>query len=178
MIRDIETLLTEDEVVLQDCRVHWIVFCKPLVYAVLALLVAALFHPLVGALILLMDMFAFFAAVVFYETTHLVLTQKKVIGRTGFLTRDWSQLSLSHIETAYLQEPIMGRWIGYSSVVVRGTGIGIVAFPYLVGGEEFLMKLEEYLALEDSRRQDNVINIMIPAAATEFSIERKVKAIG
>lgn len=161
MIRDIESILTEDEEIIQDCRVHWIVFFKPLVYAFIGLLVALFFHPLVGAVILLMDFFAFYATVVFYESTHLILTPKKVIGRTGFLSRDWSQLNITHIETAYLQEPILGRLLGYSSVIVRGTGIGAVAFPYLLDGEIFLKKLEQYISFEAEK--ENIINITMPS---------------
>lgn len=163
MIRNIKSVLTKDEEIIQDCRVHWIVFCKPIIYAILALLVAVFFHPLVGLLILAMDLLAFYAAAVFYESTHLILTQKKVIGRTGFLSRDWSQLNLGHIETAYLQEPILGRLFGYSSVIVRGTGIGVVAFPYLLNGDIFLKKLEQHIALEDEKAKENVVNITMPS---------------
>lgn len=163
MIKNIKSILTSDEEVLQDCRVHWIVFCKPVIYAVLALLVAIFFHPLVGAVILAMDLLVFYAAAVFYESTHLILTQKKVIGRTGFLSRGWSQLNLGHIETAYLQEPILGRLLGYSSVIVRGTGIGVVAFPYLLNSEIFIKKLEQHIALEDEKAKENVVNITIPS---------------
>lgn len=165
MIKNIKSVLTKDEEILQDCRVHWIVFFKPLFYAFLGLAVAILFIPLVGALILVMDFFAFYAAAVFYESTHLILTPKKVIGRTGFLSRDWSQLNIGHIETAYLQEPILGRIFGYSSVIVRGTGIGMVAFPYLIDGEVFLKKLEQLIAVAESQEKENIVNITMPAMA-------------
>lgn len=173
MIKNIKSVLTTDEEILQDCRVHWIVFFKPLFYALLGLAVAILFIPLVGALILLMDFFAFYSAAVFYESTHLILTPKKVIGRTGFLSRDWSQLNIGHIETAYLQEPILGRIFGYSSVIIRGTGIGLVAFPYLIDGEVFLKKLEQLIAIEDSNTKGNVINIKIPEV-TEFKYRQAI----
>lgn len=163
MIKSIKSILTKDEEILQDCRVHWIVFCKPVIYAVIGVFVAVFFHPLVGALILLMDLFALYAAVVFYQSTHLVLTAKKVIGRTGFLSRDWSQLKLGHIETAYLQEPLLGRLLGYSSVVIRGTGIGSVAFPYLLSGEVFIKKLEQCIDTNEKRLEGRVVNITMPS---------------
>lgn len=163
MIKNIKSILTKDEKILHDSRVHWIVFVKPIIYAIIGVCVGIFFLPAVGALILIMDLFAFYAAIVFYNTTHLVLTEKKVLGRSGFISLGWSQLNLSHIETAYLQEPILGRLLGYSSVIVRGTGIGSVAFPYLLNGGQFIKKLEKYIDLEaDSYR---TINITMPSAA-------------
>lgn len=163
MIQNIKSILTTDEDILQDCRVHWIVFCKPLVFAFIALLVAIFFHPLIGLLILLIDLFVFYVAAVFYKTTHLLLTSKKVIGRTGFMSCNWSQLNLEHIETAYLQEPILGRFLGYSSIIIRGTGIGFVAFPYLLDGEIFIQKLEQYISNEDEKAKEHIINITMPS---------------
>ncbi len=141
MIKNIKSILTKHEKILHSSRVHWIVFLKPLVYAIIGIMVGIFFLPAVGILILVMDLFAFYAAFIFYQTTYLILTDKKVLGRSGFLQLGWSQLNLRNIETAYLQEPLIGRWLGYSSIIVRGTGIGAVAFPFLLNGEEFIRKL-------------------------------------
>lgn len=163
MIKNIRSILTMNEKIIHDSRVHWIVFVRPIVYAIIGIGVGIFFHPLVGALILVMDLFAFYAAFVFYKTTHLILTEKKVLGRSGFLQLGWSQLNLGNIETAYLQEPILGRWLGYSSVIVRGTGIGNVAFPFLRDAGTFITKLEKYIDLEVHR--ERIINITTPSSA-------------
>ncbi len=85
MIKNVKSILTVNEKILHDSRVHWIVFVRPIVYAIIGICVGIFFHPLVGALILVMDLFALYAAFVFFTTTHLILTEKKVLGRSGFL---------------------------------------------------------------------------------------------
>lgn len=164
MIKNIKSILTKDEKILHDSRAHWIVFAKPAVLAVIGFAVGIFFHPLVGGLILFMNCYIVYISVVFYKTTHLILTEKKVIGRTGFMSRNWSQLNLSHIETAYLQEPVIGRWLGYSSVIIRGTGVGSVAFPYLLDGEIFIRKLEKFIAANEDKERENIINITLPSS--------------
>lgn len=146
MIKNIQSILNKDEKILHDSRVHWIVFWKPAIIAVIGIAAGVFFHPLVGGLIFFMDLYPVYIATAFYITTHLILTEQKVLGRTGFLIRDWIQINLDRIETAYLEEPIVGRWLGYSSVVVRGMGMGAIAFPYLLKGGDFVKSLERLLA--------------------------------
>lgn len=162
MIKNIKSALTRDEVVLHDSRVHWIVFSAPIFYTFLGLAVGILFHPLVGSVILFMNLYPAYVATVFYLTTHLVLTDKKVLGRTGFLSRNWTQLNLSRLETAYLQEPIAGRWLGYSTVIVRGTGAGGIAFPYILNGETFVKTLENLVATREA--EEKIITVTMPPA--------------
>ena len=163
MIKDIKSILTQGETVLHDSRVHWIVFSTPLFYALIGLAVMFFFHPLVGGVILLMDLYPVYVATVFYLTTHLILTDKKVLGRTGFLSRNWTQLNLNRLETAYLQEPIVGRWLGYSTVIVRGTGSGSIAFPYILDGEIFVQMLEKMIA--EKEEKETIVTVTVPPAA-------------
>lgn len=142
MIKNIRAVLTENENILYDARVHWIIFGNPIFYGLIGILIWLFFHPLVGGIILFMNLYPVYYAVVGFITTHLILTNKKVIGRTGFLTRDWRQMTFSQIETAYLEEPIIGRYLGYSTVVIQGTGAGAISFRYIIDGDIFIKKLE------------------------------------
>ena len=139
-------LLSEGEHMLFHTRGHWVVFIAPAIYALIALAAGIFFHPLMGALILFLDLYPIYKATVFYITMHLVLSDRKVIGRSGFLTRDIRQLTLTRIETAYLEEPVLGRVLGYATVIINGTGTGIISFPYVVNGGAFIEKLEAQLA--------------------------------
>ena len=89
-----------------------------------------------------------------YFTTHLVLTDAKVLGRTGFLARRWEQINLSKIESAYLIQPLIGQICGYSTVVVRGTGAGTIAFPNIVNGRLFVKELEKILGQREEEHTE------------------------
>jgi uncharacterized membrane protein YdbT with pleckstrin-like domain len=56
------------------------------------------------------------------NATEMALTNKRVIVKTGLTTRRTIELLLSRIESIVVEEPAMGRLLGYGTVVIRGTG--------------------------------------------------------
>jgi uncharacterized membrane protein YdbT with pleckstrin-like domain len=137
--------LSKNEEVLKEARVHNFIFAPPIFYALIALLLGVFFHKFIFVLVMFMNLYPIYFSTVYFLTTRLVLTNKKVMGKTGFLTRDWTQLKLSKIETAQLEEPIIGRMVGYSTVVVTGTGTGAIRFPFIINGGKFVRALESLL---------------------------------
>ena len=150
MIEKIKNLLSPNERVLRDARIHWIVFVAPVTYLVIALLAGLFFHPIMGFVIFMLCLYPAYTSVIHYWMTHLVLTNKKVMSRIGFLTRDWTQMRIEKIENAYLEEPIVGRLLGYSTVIVSGVGSGAVAVPYVTNGYDFVRDLEKILEKQAS----------------------------
>lgn len=146
MIKTIRAVLTRNENIIYDARIHWMVFASPIFYGICGILAWIFFHPILGGVILFMNLYPVYYSIVAFITTHLLLTNKKVIGRTGFLVRDWRQVTLERIETAYLEEPIIGRFLGYSTVIIRGTGTGSIAFRFIIDGDIFIKKLENMIA--------------------------------
>lgn len=153
MIKQIKSLLTEDETILIDARIHPVVLVPPVIYLSIALLAGVFFHPIMGATILLLSLYPLYNAIIHFKMTHLVLTNKKVLSRAGFLSRDWTKMAFDRIENAYLEEPIIGRSLGYSSVIIGGVGQGSIAIPYVIGGDKFIKHLEDEL---DKRRTPNI----------------------
>lgn len=145
MIEKIQELLTQGEEILMDARIHWVVFVQPAVIFVLALLATIFFHPIMGVVLLFLNLYPLYNAVIHYWMTHLILTNKKVMSRAGYLSRDWTQMRFSRIENAYLEEPIIGRALGYSTVIISGMGTGAIAVPYVTNGHEFVKRLEREL---------------------------------
>jgi hypothetical protein len=56
------------------------------------------------------------------NATEMVVTNKRVIVKTGILNRNTFEMLLSRIESIGVQEPVMGRMLGYGTVVLRGVG--------------------------------------------------------
>lgn len=56
------------------------------------------------------------------SATEMALTNKRVIVKTGLTTRRTIELLLSRIESIAVEEPALGRMLGYGTVVIRGTG--------------------------------------------------------
>jgi uncharacterized membrane protein YdbT with pleckstrin-like domain len=52
----------------------------------------------------------------------MAVTNKRVVVKTGVLSRRTYEILLSKIESIHVEEGLLGRMLGYGSVVVRGTG--------------------------------------------------------
>ena len=146
MLDKIQSLLTENERILNQARIHWIVFAAPATLCVIGAFASVLFHPLMGLVFLFLALYPAYNAFIHYTMTNLVLTNKKVMSRMGFLSRDWTRMDFDRIENAFLEEPIIGRYLGYSTVVISGIGSGNIAVSQVVGGDKFVKDLEKRLA--------------------------------
>lgn len=56
--------------------------------------------------------------------TEIALTTKKIIVKTGILSRKTDEMKLTKIENIELKQSLMGRVLGYGDIVVSGTGSG------------------------------------------------------
>ena len=151
MIKNIQTLLTEGEEVVLNARIHWFALLFPATLIFLALVIGVFFHWLVGLIILFLAIYPAYNAVIHYYMTNLILTNKKVMYRNGFLSRDWVKLRYERVENSNLEEPIVGRFLGYSSVKISGTGAGNITVPYVKDGHEYAKMLEKQLELNSKR---------------------------
>jgi uncharacterized membrane protein YdbT with pleckstrin-like domain len=173
MIKKIKTLLTKDEELIRVARVHGIVFAPPITYTLIGVCVWIFFNPVVGGAILVMTLYPVYTSFIHYTMTRLVLTNKKVLARVGFLTRDWMQMAFDKIENVYLEEPIIGRYLGYSTVVISGVGAGTIAVPYVAYGDFFVERLQK--ELDDSREHAQEPTVVINGDDLIKSLEKHVK---
>jgi hypothetical protein len=62
-----------------------------------------------------------------YSKSEVTLTNRRLIFRTGFLSRRSGELPLENIESIFMAEPLLGRLCGYGTVMV--TTVGGARFP-------------------------------------------------
>jgi len=56
------------------------------------------------------------------RATEIAVTNKRVIVKVGLATRRTIELLLPRIESISVEEPALGRVLGYGTVTIRGTG--------------------------------------------------------
>src|SRR2546430_10116576 len=67
----------------------------------------------------------------------MAVTNKRVIVKSGLANRRTIELLLSRIESIAVEEPALGRLLGYGTVIVRGTGGTPEVFPQIARPLEF-----------------------------------------
>ena len=60
--------------------------------------------------------------------TEYGITNKRVINKSGIISRDTEEMKLNKIETVEVKQSILGRILGYGNVICTGTGVSNVVF--------------------------------------------------
>lgn len=112
--------LVKDERVEFETSYHWIIFCN--LRAILTLFIA----PLIDK-----------------YTDEFAITNKRVIIKTGLISRRTLEMNLSKIESVNVDQGILGRILGYGTIRIIGTGGTKEAFPKIQKPLEFRRKFQE-----------------------------------
>jgi len=112
--------LTPNEQVAYEARLHWIIF----------------FHP--GNLFTL-----FLGPFIRRATSEFAITNKRIVIKVGLISRRTLEMNLSKIESVNVDQSILGRLLGYGSIVVIGTGGTREIFDQIAEPLVFRRKFQE-----------------------------------
>lgn len=116
----IDNNLIRDERVELETTYHWIIFCN--LRAILTLFIA----PLIDK-----------------YTDEFAITNKRVIIKTGLISRKTFEMNHSKIESINVDQGILGRILGYGSISIVGSGGTREVFPNIKNPLEFRKKFQE-----------------------------------
>ena len=77
------------------------------------------------------------AAWVRLKTTELAVTNKRVITKTGFISRHTLELNLAKTESMQVNQSLAGRLFNYGSLQINGTGTAHAPLPGIDAPLEF-----------------------------------------
>ena len=160
-----EKHLIAGETVQYETRLHWMVMVgHALIATVLALVGVSLLitpwrvvyggeaasGPLrwAGVACVVVAAIFFGIGVVRRGATEMAVTNKRVIVKSGLANRRTIELLLSRIESIAVEEPALGRLLGYGTVIVRGTGGTPEVFPQIARPLEFREQVQRQIAGE------------------------------
>ena len=146
----IEKNLVSGEKLIFRTGLHWSVLVWPVI---LALAVAA------GGVACLVqkDMDAMFAGAALFivagvivafaifkrNAVEIAVTDKRVMIKTGMMSRRSLEIMLPKVESIGIDEPAMGRLLGYGTVVIHGTGGTPEPFDRIAHPSEFRRQVQE-----------------------------------
>ena len=111
---------------------HWIIYGHAILFGVLALAVLAVYFKLsddeasialiAAGCLLLLAVLSFIHRWFRRLGTEIVVTDKRVIHKTGWISRRTEEMNITKVETVEVFQGIFGRILGYGTVLIRGTG--------------------------------------------------------
>jgi uncharacterized membrane protein YdbT with pleckstrin-like domain len=150
----IDNNLMSGESVIYRAKLHWIIFAWPIIWLIVAVL---LFGgggdtATVGGLFLLLAIVRGIASFITYSTSEFGITNKRVLVKVGFIRRNSLEVLLSKVEGIQVNQGILGRILGFGSIVVSGTGGTKDAFHKISAPLEFRRKVQEQIAAVQETR--------------------------
>jgi uncharacterized membrane protein YdbT with pleckstrin-like domain len=128
----VDDVLEPGEHVLRVARPHWVAFIPPaaMMGGTLGAALVLLGHPQPFvvwwglAVLFLAGLLRFLSL----QATEFVITDRRVILKTGFLTRHSSEINNAKVESVDVDQGLLGRLLGFGTVKVHGTGEGVAPF--------------------------------------------------
>jgi len=114
--------LIKDEYLIYETNYHWVLYLK---YSILTLFTWGIYPYLVS------------------KNSEFGITNKRLIIKTGILSRRTLELNLSKIESVNVNQSLLGRILGYGSIGVIGTGGTKEYFVSIKNPLEFRRKFQE-----------------------------------
>lgn len=158
----VEKHLMEGETVAYATRLHWIVLVMPLLLCILfgvpgiALLVASAKNAgesrttmqsmmIGGVALLVIAVVILIRGILTRNAVQMAVTNKRVIAKVGIVTRRTIDLLLSRVESVGVEESVLGRMLGYGTVVIRGTGGTPESFNKIASPLEFRTQVQQQI---------------------------------
>lgn len=146
----VETVLLKGEELEYAGQLHWIIFVPGLASSFFGTILCLLspgglnstfmlglmeemagYFKWVGVLTVLGGVSMLAHAYLRLISTELAITNRRVIAKTGFISRNTFEIMLNRIEGANIDQTIWGRILGFGSIFVHGTGGGITPIDFV-----------------------------------------------
>ena len=79
-------------------------------------------------------------------TTEMALTNRRIIYKSGLISRNTTEISLKKVESVGVKQGVLGRILGYGQVYITGTGNNISKFDKIGSPITFKKAIDEALA--------------------------------
>ena len=158
----VESNLIPGEKVLYKTGLHWVVLVVPIVVGVFFGLPGLVFligsmatkevGPITGVVHIIIAAVCVLLGFLSRKATEMAVTNKRVIIKTGLLRRRTFELLLSKVESISVDEGLLGRMLGYGTVIVRGTGGTPEPFSRVEHPLEFRRQVQQQIETSEQNK--------------------------
>lgn len=142
------------EEVVKETRLHRIIFLPAATLLVLAIVLFAVVYAQGDAarkdlifpeVLMAVAVIAAIPPFVRRSSSEFVVTNKRVLVKTGFVRRHSTEILLRQVEGITVDQGILGRMLGFGTIVVEGTGSDRTPYRGIAGPMEFRLAVQEQI---------------------------------
>ena len=127
--------LMKNEEIVYQAYIHWFIFIPGIIFLILGVTLLGIglflldsgteYPPIVfGAIFTSMSIFSLIKSFLKRISTELAVTSKRVISKTGLISRNTAELNHSKVESFSVEQSIVGRIFSFGTLIINGTGGG------------------------------------------------------
>lgn len=125
----VDKVLQPGESILYRASLNWILYAPGVSVILVAFAIYSVtsnvFLHFVALLVWLGGLFLLARAWFEWWTTEIAVTDRRVIYKTGFISRKTTEMHMDKVESVDVDQSVLGRILDYGDVIVRGTGSGL-----------------------------------------------------
>ena len=151
----VEKHLMPGEQIEYRTNLHWLVFVLPILLLIAAIWLFSLGGNIakILAYILMVGVLGTgLSAVIERRTSEFAVTNKRVLIKTGLIRRHSLETLLSKIESIGVAQSLLGRILGFGTIVISGTGGSKEPFHRIADPMMFRRRVQEQIAAMEERR--------------------------
>ncbi len=160
---------TPQETILVQQGLHWGIFIPPLLvtlgFGLLLVPLMIWIHLMAGAMgqfssrpgivrgeflvlvpFVLLGVVMLVATLMAYLKSNITLTDRRLVFRTGLFVRTTGEIPLENVEAIILAEPLLGRVLGYGTVMATSLGGLRVPMRFIASPQDFHSTLQKAVA--------------------------------
>lgn len=147
----IEENIMKGENIVYRCKLHFVIF----LWAAIWFIVAIIFSQggsAVGYLFIVIAIVTGISSFINYSTSEFGITNKRLLVKVGFIRRNSIEILLNKVEGIQVSQGLLGRILGFGSIMVIGTGGTRYPFHNIDAPFEFRKQAQEQIAaVQDSK---------------------------
>ena len=152
----VKMAMQPNEKIMYQAQLHWIIYKSGIMFLLVGVLFAIAgnqltifllgeeiaakisdFFKYVGVGMIILGAVQLLASFIRQISTELVITDQRVIAKHGFISTTSYELMMSKVEGATIDQSILGRLLGYGTLMVKGTGGGISPIDHVAAPFQF-----------------------------------------
>ncbi len=143
------------ETMIYNAKLHWIIFSRTVVLFIISLIMFIISRNddvliskgaiIIGTAVLVIAIISGIMSLIKYLTSEFGITNKRILIKIGFIRRSVFELLLTKVEGIQVHQGILGRLLGYGSIIVGGTGSSKEPFHTISAPLEFRKNVQEQI---------------------------------
>jgi uncharacterized membrane protein YdbT with pleckstrin-like domain len=141
--RYVRRVLQPGENIVYATKLHWIIYLRAILLLIVCVIVAgagwymadnqnlSLALWIAAIIFALLSLSSWLPALIRRITTEIALTDRRIIHKRGLIARYTIETNRRQVESVDVDQSVLGRLIGYGTIVIRGTGSNWEPLPHI-----------------------------------------------